>query len=365
MTPPPPDWRAHNPSSPIQWQPNNEDWIPYNRWQPNHTAFSSSQWSSDNVDWVPHNPPNNPSSQWPPSNDSSILPSREHDLPELETSVSSGPSKKRAKSTNTKAKVTKIRLTQEQDTKLLRLCIANARTFGQPKNMISWWDNVGDKFNKWLQKEFTNHRRHVGTLVQKRQFNLSMLGTGEEDETGPYIEAIDEWISIYTAYQDDIGERKKTADEEKLEHDLMQDKRNDWTMLLSQRNKRKAENSDNESEDDDFDEDHDESGRLSTSHSQSSTAPVPRRVQQLRQQSSSRSSSQPSSARVTPETGSTLTAAKQAKLEVASTGKAIMELANAVTTMIDQKSKASSVDESLSIRLKKLEDDANEARKDR
>lgn len=96
-----------------------------------------------------------------------------------------------------------------------------------------------------------------------------MLGTGEKDKTDPYIEAIDGWISIYTAYQDDVGERKKPAEEEKLEHNLMQDKRNDWTMLLLQQNKRKARNNNSQSENENSDEDKD------TSHSQNSGTPIP------------------------------------------------------------------------------------------
>lgn len=267
------------------------------------TSITSESQSSHN-DWQAYDP-----SQWSQSNDS-ILGSREIDLP-VNANNPVGAS--------VNPKKTKIRLNQKQDLKLVQLCIAHGSTYGQPKNMGFWWDIVAGAFNTWLQQDFTNHRHHVGKLVADRLKFLAILETGDEDNTGPFIVAIDDWIKIVKAHEGEMGQKKKTAEEEKLENKLVKDKRDDWSKLLSQRNKRKLQDSDSENDDEASDEDEaNENEQPSSSHSQAFTTPVPRRVQQLRSQSNSRSSS----SRATPESGAKMTAAKRAKLETASNSKA-------------------------------------------
>lgn len=319
-------------------------------------------------EWIPFNPGPPPSdNQWRPTEDDdddddhSIQLSREYDEPiSSRSSMSSNRSKNSTKSTKT-SEIARKRLTPGEDLKLIQLCIQHSNTYGQPKKLLVWWKIIGNKFNNWLGAEVTNHRRHVDKLIEKRQLFLSMLGTGDEDEESPFKEAIDSWIAILATHQEVVGAKKKTAEEERRENDLMKEKRDDWSKLLSQRKKRKAQQIDSDSEDD-FSDDDEDDVELSTTRSQSSATPLLRRIQQLRPSSDSRSSSSRSSRE-----SSKFTAAKRVKLEAASTNASITKLVDAVTTMVDDRKarRANAVDESLSIRLKKLEDDADEAKKDR
>lgn len=160
-----------------------------------------------------------------------------------------------------------------------------------------------------------------------------------------------------------MGQKKKTAEEEKLENDFVKNKRDDWSRLLSQQNKCKLQDDDSNNDNDTLNRDGiNENEQLSFSRSQAFTTPVPRRVQQLCLQLNFQSSS----SRATPESEATLTAAKQAKLETASTSIAIGKIIDAVTVMVnDWQARTSSGNETFLIYLKKLEDEANEAKKAR
>lgn len=91
-------------------------------------------------------------------------------------------------------KLKRLRLTLDQDLKLLQFCLQSSSTFGRSKRLQKWWDKVAENFNGWLRQGYTNHQHHVDHLVKKRLEFLARLGTGDEDEKGPYKDAIDDWI---------------------------------------------------------------------------------------------------------------------------------------------------------------------------
>ena len=160
-----------------------------------------------------------------------------------------------------------------------------------------------------------------------------------------------------------MGQKKKTAEEEKLENDLVKDKKDDWSRLLSQENKHKLQNDNSNNDNNTLDKDGiNENEQLSFFCFQASTTPVPQRVQQL----CSQLNSQSFSSCAIPKSGAILTAAKQVKLEIASTNIAIGKMIDAVTVIVDDRqARTSSGNETFSICLKKLEDKPNEAKKAR
>lgn len=129
-----------------------------------------------------------------------------------------------------------LMLTKEENIKLLQLMLSHANTYGIPKMMISWWSNVTNDYNKWLTRGVaTNLSRHVIKLIKQRELQIEMLVTGDKDETGPYIQAIDEWIIIHKSVENETSMKKKTVEEQHEEDKQAQSKRDDWTKLLSQR----------------------------------------------------------------------------------------------------------------------------------
>lgn len=101
-------------------------------------------------------------------------------------------------------------LTKDEDIKLLQLMLSNANTYEISKMMTVWWNNVTKEFNRGLTRGVaTNLARHVARLMKERELQLEMLVTGDEDETGPYIQAIDEWITIHKSHEDGNNMKKK------------------------------------------------------------------------------------------------------------------------------------------------------------
>ncbi len=137
-------------------------------------------------------------------------------------------------------------LTKDEDIKLLQLCLQNANSYDALKMMTTWWNNIIKEFNKWLtREEVTNLSRHVAKLIKERELQLKMLMTGDEDEKGPYIDAIDEWIIIHKSFEDDNVTKKKTMKKQQMKDKKTQKKRDEWIKTLSQkRRNQKVFNSD-------------------------------------------------------------------------------------------------------------------------
>ena len=180
-------------------------------------------------------------------------------------------------------------------------------------------------------------------LMNKRLHFRVMVGSVEEDETTSFTTAIDEWILVCHNYDCDVDNKKKIVEEERLENDNAKDKRDDWTRLLSQRKRKdqmREDNSDDGNDPTDIDED-DLFGSEYAQIEPSATSMLPR-IQGLRGQSRSASIS----SRATSENAPKLTRAKRAKLEDSATSTAINKLADAMTTMINDRTKTKASDSS-------------------
>ncbi len=128
-------------------------------------------------------------------------------------------------------KRTRLKLNRREDTYLLRLCLKRKISYDLPKHETAWWNQITADFNKWCTRgQAASLARHVKQLVSDRELQLDMLGSDEKDEKGPYIEAIDKWITVVRKV-----EKKRLKAFRKIgEHD-------EWTKILLQRNRSKQQ----------------------------------------------------------------------------------------------------------------------------
>ena len=285
--------------------------------------------------------------------------------------------------TGPKKKTARIKLSPAEDLALIQYCLKYSDTYGRSKPDVAWWKNVGNKFNTCLEKSFTNHKRHIKELVKTRKLFLDMLQTGDEDETGPFIDAITEWITIVDSFEDRDANKKKTQKEMDIEDDRASLLRANMSKTLSQKSCDRPEIRESSSSSDDSDAISEEKPDRSAYNPNPSPplrtlpvyeTPVPsnRRIHQIRGQSTStpsptRSVSTSSSTRNTSrsrrERSNTprLTAAKRARLRAEANQDSVGRLADVLATHFE----GGGSDAAVNRKLEKLENEAEEARKAR
>ncbi|KAL2058247.1 hypothetical protein ABVK25_001865 [Lepraria finkii] len=281
--------------------------------------------------------------------------------------------------TGPKRKTPRTKLSPREDLALIRFCLKHADTYGQSKKDVAWWKNVGDEFNSWLERPFTNHKRHIKELVKTRKLFLEMLQSGDEDETGPFIDAITQWITLVDGFEDEAAKQKKTQqviDKEDMRASQLRAK---MSKTLSQKKRDRPEISQSDSSSDDSSVPTSErkparsayniSPPLATSIFETPT-PVDRRIHNMTRRSTSTpshnysilsSSSIRRASRSSSERSSIprLTAAKRARLQAEANQTSVARLAEVLADYFER----SKSNAELIRKLQKLEHEVEEAKK--
>jgi len=130
-------------------------------------------------------------------------------LPSTESSAAPPPLKTKG-FTRTKG----TRLTADEDTSLIHICLQNQSAYGLTPGDTYFWKKVRLSFAKETKRDYTKPKRHVSDLIQKRKIHLRMLETGDEDQETTYTKAIDDWIKVVDTHTDEKTRKKQTAKEE-------------------------------------------------------------------------------------------------------------------------------------------------------
>ena len=285
--------------------------------------------------------------------------------------------------TGPKKRTPRIKLSPAEDLALIQYCLKYSDTYGRSKSDAAWWNAVGNKFNRSFGKNFTNHKRRVNDLVKTRKLFLEMLQTGDEDEKGPFIDAITQWIKITDGYEDQEATRKKTQQEIDTEDERATDLRANMTKVLSQKKRDRPETSESDSSSDissvGIVERQPEGPSYNTSPPLATLSPGPgnSRINQIRQ---STSASTPSPTRSVPPSSFArntsrssrersraprLTAAKKARLQAEANQTAVGRLAEVLAKVLVNRFEGGESTPEVNRRLEKLVNEADEARKAR
>jgi len=73
------------------------------------------------------------------------------------------------------------RLTEEEDTILLQICLQKRSAYSVPKKRTEFWQKVNVEFVCEAKRPYNSSKRHVESLVEKRKQYLAGLATGGED----------------------------------------------------------------------------------------------------------------------------------------------------------------------------------------
>lgn len=281
-------------------------------------------------------------------------------------------------STGPKKRAPKIKLGPKEDLALVQFCLKYADTYGRSKSDVHWWKNVGNKFNTWLHKPFTNHKRHMKDLVKARKLFLEMLQTGDEDETGPFVDAITQWITLVDSFEDEEANKKKSQQVIDAEDERASQLRANMSKTLSQKKRDRPEisQSDSSSDDSGFSTSERRPDRSSYNISpplaiSETPIPVDRRIHDINRQSTSTlssshsvsSSSARKASRSSRDRSSTprLTAAKRARLQAEANQSSVARLAEVLANRFEGGESNTEVNR----KLKKVEEELEEAKKAR
>ena len=283
--------------------------------------------------------------------------------------------------TGPKRKTPRTKRSPGEDLALIQFCLKHDDIYGRSKKDVASWKNVGDKFNSWLERPFTIHKRHIKELVKTRKLFLEMLQTRDEDETGPFIDAITQWITLINSFEDEAAKQKKTRQVIDEEDKRASQLRANMSKTLSQKKHDRPEISQSDSSSDNSSVSTSErkparsayniSPRLVTSTFKIPT-PVDRRIYNITRQSTSTSSPSHSissshsarrASRSSRERSSIprLTAAKRARLQAETNQISVARLAEVLANRFE----GSESNAEVIRKLEKLEHEAEEAKKAR
>ena len=147
-----------------------------------------------------------------------------------------------------------IKLTKKNELYLIQLCLKYFETFDIEKKN-KWWNNIEVLFNKYLDRDITNHKRVIKNLVKDRQYQLEMLDSNEKNKKKSWIQAIDEWIRYWNDNQINKNNKKKTQSELKKKNAKVETTR---ANMMHKINKKQFEieffddENDDENDDDDI-----------------------------------------------------------------------------------------------------------------
>ena len=129
----------------------------------------------------------------------------------------------------------RVFLGDQEKLALVKMCLANAETYGIPKKIVKWWDDRAMEFHKWSQKPYTKVQDKLTKMVSDRRAFLATLGTGEEDEPGPFSQAVDAWIKVIEEVDERNRNKQKTAEELKADNERSITRRDNLAKTLSTR----------------------------------------------------------------------------------------------------------------------------------